>query len=85
MDEKRIFCLDCSAKSPEVETEYTLISGRFGWRLTRRMARDGSAVLEWRCPTCWAKYKAEKAALPPDSQEPAPISRPPSSRRGPFR
>lgn len=87
MDDKRIHCLGCGARSPDVETEYTLISSRFGWRLSRRMARDGSAILEWRCPSCWAKYKAERAALPPDSSEPPLSSRridtPPASRREP--
>lgn len=88
MDDKRIHCLGCGAKSPEVETEYTLISSRFGWRLSRRMARDGSAILEWRCPNCWAKFKAERAALPPDSnrlETPPPSSVIPPSRREPKR
>jgi hypothetical protein len=88
MDEKRIHCLGCGAKSPEVETEYTLISGRFGWRLSRRLARDGSFILEWRCPNCWAKFKSERAAsgdgeTPPSSRRPDLLTPPASSRRDP--
>jgi len=71
MDAPEIRCIDCRAPSPDVETEYTLISSRFGWRLTRRLERDGATTLEWRCPACWARYKQLKAAS----------GEPPSSRR----
>jgi len=87
MDEKRIHCMGCGAKSPEVETEYTLISSRFGWRLARRTARDGSAILEWRCPTCWAKYKLEKTgegmADGPSSSRRSELITPAPTRRDP--
>jgi hypothetical protein len=59
-DARSYQCIDCRAKSPVVETEYTLISSRFGWRLSRRVNRDGSLILEWRCPTCWARFKEQK-------------------------
>ena len=82
MDENDIRCIGCSARSPEVETEYTLISSRFGWRLTRRIGRDGSVTLEWRCPPCWARFKQDRAlAMTPSEGVPA-SSDPPSSRRG---
>jgi DNA-directed RNA polymerase subunit RPC12/RpoP len=71
MESRSYECVDCRAKSPAVETEYTLISSRFGWRLNRRVGRDGALVLEWRCPTCWTKFKAERGVdsgpVPPSS------------------
>lgn len=93
MDDKRYACVDCRARAPEVETEYTLISSRFGWRLTRKIDRDGSTQLEWRCPTCWARRKQEKAMAMtpgegvPSSSEPASSQRDssPGSRRDPKR
>ena len=30
---------------------------KYGWRLTRKLAGDGSSLLEWRCPKCWARYR----------------------------
>ena len=54
-------CIDCGARAPNTDTNYTLISATFGWRLTRRMLQDGSRAVEWRCPTCWNSHKS---ALP---------------------
>lgn len=53
-------CIDCGARSPPTNTAYTLISSRFGWRLSRRRTESGELVLEWRCPECWAKYKRDE-------------------------
>jgi hypothetical protein len=77
-------CIDCRAKSPVVETEYTLISSRFGWRLTRRTARDGALLLEWRCPNCWHRYKVDRqmAMTPADGVATFQYEPPNSSRRG---
>jgi hypothetical protein len=50
-------CVGCGKKSPETETNYTLISAQFGWRLTRYKTQDGALVVEWRCPTCWREFK----------------------------
>ena len=58
------FCVGCRTKAPDTQTEYTLISSRFGWRLTRRIERDGTFAMEWRCPGCWQKYKAERQLAP---------------------
>src|SRR5689334_7949822 len=55
---ERQTCVDCQAQSPETETDYTLISAQYGWRLTRSKGRDGSLLLQWRCPSCWTKHKA---------------------------
>lgn len=69
-------CVDCSRQSPPTETGYTLISREFGWRLTRTRAGDGSFVLEWRCPSCWQKYKATQSTRPwePPRRPPPRIS-----------
>ncbi|MGH7437330.1 MAG: hypothetical protein ACRENE_16760 [Polyangiaceae bacterium] len=50
-------CFTCSGEAPKTHTDYTLIG--CGWRLVRRPTPDGSFSFEWRCPTCWAKYKAQ--------------------------
>jgi hypothetical protein len=50
-------CVSCGAKSPLTETNYTLISPRHGWRLTRGTDAGGKKTAEWRCPTCWASYR----------------------------
>jgi hypothetical protein len=46
-------CVGCLVWSPETDTNYTLISSRHGWRLTRGINAAGRSVMEWRCPTCW--------------------------------
>jgi hypothetical protein len=55
--EDRNHCVDCGAEAPQTNTDYTLISTRYGWRLMPRVQADGSRVLEWRCKTCWAKHR----------------------------
>lgn len=50
-------CVDCKLAQPTTDTNYTLISSRYGWRLSRRFERDGRKVLEWRCPSCWARHR----------------------------
>jgi hypothetical protein len=82
-DRQNNFCVGCRTRSPETETEYTLISSRFGWRLTRRIDKDGAFLMEWRCPNCWQKYKAERQLLTTPS-EGNPVFRdeiPPSTPR----
>ena len=62
-------CIDCRGQAPRVETDYTLISSRFGWRLSRRVDTNGNLFVEWRCPKCWARHKQEQTiATPPPSQ-----------------
>lgn len=65
-------CVGCGKQSPETETNYTLISAQFGWRLSRFKTPDGSLVVEWRCPTCWREYKKNRASRPDDG--PASVS-----------
>jgi hypothetical protein len=59
-ERKAHVCCDCKARSPETDTNYTLISSRYGWRLTRHVASDGTFTVEWRCPRCWERYKLRK-------------------------
>lgn len=72
-------CIGCGKKSPETETNYTLISAQFGWRLTRYRNPEGAIVIEWRCPACWREYKKAKgdssATSSSDGREPAPSFR----------
>ncbi len=53
-------CFDCNAKSPQTETNYTLISSRYGWRLSLHSNPDGRRVSVWRCPTCWDRYRRKR-------------------------
>jgi len=55
-------CVDCGKPAPPTDTNYTLISARHGWRLTRGPDRNGVRVMEWRCPTCWQVHR--KKMLP---------------------
>ena len=50
-------CAGCGTTSPETETPYTLISSKFGWRLTWTYDAKGQRVSSWRCPACWKKAK----------------------------
>jgi len=50
-------CVGCGQLAPETETDFTLISAKHGWRVTRYRSANGAAVLNWRCPGCWAEYK----------------------------
>jgi hypothetical protein len=89
-------CIDCGKLSPETETNYTLISAQFGWRLARRRTETGEFVAEWRCAECWREHKkktqgeespsgperaAERRSSIPKAQVGAPSrSTPPPSR-----
>lgn len=62
----RPICVGCGAMAPDTDTNHTLISATFGWRLTRRKSFDGTTLLDWRCATCWRKFKGEAPpAAPP--------------------
>ncbi len=68
-------CIDCQKSAPHTETQYTLIS-KHRWRVTRIRA-PGRRAFEWRCPACWAAYKARRPQA--SSQPPAGASRPPDA------
>jgi hypothetical protein len=59
-DKKSHTCVDCGTTSPLTETNYTLISARHGWRLTLGQDENGVRIMQWRCPTCWAKHRKEQ-------------------------
>lgn len=54
-------CVDCGKHSPATETNYTLISARHGWRLTRLVDAAGRNQLQWRCPRCWEIFRRGQA------------------------
>jgi hypothetical protein len=56
-------CVDCRRPAPEQASEYTLISSRYGWRLTKATSTAGETVLEWRCSECFAQYRTRAGAL----------------------
>ncbi len=58
MSTQQTVCCECGRSAPEANTTETLVS-KTGWRLTRTR---GTALLEWRCPACWAERKAALAA-----------------------
>ena len=75
-------CVRCGKSPPETNTDYTLISAQFGWRLTRARRDDGVNILEWRCPECWLEHKK---AMPPSMGLPSDatgVRRVPSLRAG---
>jgi hypothetical protein len=53
-------CVDCGHLAPENVSEYTLISSRYGWRVTRANAQDGRNLLEWRCRKCFAVHREKQ-------------------------
>jgi hypothetical protein len=60
MESRQTACADCAQQPPATETNYTLISARHGWRLSRGVDENGQKVMRWRCPDCWKKYRTSK-------------------------
>ena len=56
----RQMCVDCGLLAPPTETNFTLISQRHGWRLTRHTDPSGKRSLEWRCPKCYSLVKEKQ-------------------------
>jgi hypothetical protein len=52
-------CVGCRAVAPPTDSEHTLISMRHGWRVSRATDAKGRAGIEWRCPQCWAEFRAK--------------------------
>jgi hypothetical protein len=50
-------CSDCGDLSPPVESQYTIISVRAGWRLTIGTDSLGRRTMIWRCPVCVARLR----------------------------
>jgi hypothetical protein len=61
-------CIDCGTTPPEEASGHTAT----GWRLRKTLTADAPSLeLEWRCISCWRKFKAaeldELPKLPPYS------------------
>jgi hypothetical protein len=84
---ERASCVGCGRLSPETETNYTLISSQFGWRLNRYRKPTGEFVVEWRCPACWKQFKDQRrddgSGRPPAPSRPPAPARAPSPSRNP--
>jgi hypothetical protein len=52
-------CIGCGAVAPPAEEDSTLISIAHGWRCVRAVNSSNRVVIEWRCPTCWALFRAK--------------------------
>jgi hypothetical protein len=57
----RPVCVGCRRRAPNTQTTHTLIGSKHAWRVLRQPERKGAEALEWRCPRCWAAYKAPRA------------------------
>ena len=55
-------CVDCRRPPPPTNTNYTLISSQYGWRLIRRRTEEWDVRAEWRCPPCWKVYREKQRA-----------------------
>lgn len=53
-------CVGCGVDAPDDAGELTLISARYGWRLTRRRDAGGGVSFEWRCPTCAERARIDR-------------------------
>jgi hypothetical protein len=69
-------CFDCGKLSPPTNTDNTLTTS-FGWRMVRRPSEQGELRNEWRCPTCWARFKAQKGLSSGDTIAPPPVRKKP--------
>lgn len=56
----RHVCVDCGRLSPATTTTITLISARHGWRMTLKKDHEGRQSPEWRCPSCWQKFRGSR-------------------------
>jgi len=59
-EQRRLVCVGCRAPAPETHTAHTLIGSKHAWRVLRRPERKGPEAFEWRCPRCWAAFKAPR-------------------------
>jgi hypothetical protein len=64
MNDRRFTCCDCGTVSPDTaEDGSTLISSKFGWRISRRIDATGTPVVDARCPDCYDRYRMSRVAL----------------------
>jgi hypothetical protein len=76
-------CVNCMKRSPETDSDYTLLSSQHGWRLMRTKAASGVVLREWRCPSCWGDFKrahpeiSSGVSARPSSVPPGSVARKP--------
>lgn len=71
-------CVGCAKMSPETNGEHTLTTS-YGWRIRKAFDAAGAPFVEWRCPTCWQRFKAAQVAAGGDT----PTTTPPGDPRAP--
>ncbi len=76
-------CIGCAKRIPEHETNSSLVTLKFGWRLRRGEDAKGGTKFEWRCPDCWQEYKARVAAASDDLTTDVSAVRPIPSSQAP--
>jgi hypothetical protein len=68
-------CVDCNLElGPEPDESSTLISMKYGWRLTRQVGDDGAPSLAWRCPICYSQWRESQWR---ESKSPGALPKPP--------
>jgi hypothetical protein len=84
MVEDFIRCCECSANAPDTEIESSPFLSSLGWRVIRKDTPDGVYAVEWRCKSCWKKFKAATAAsqAPKDARMRSMLPRKGSSSPG---
>ncbi len=75
-EDERPTCAGCGVRSPNTNTNYTLISST-GWRLERTTLDMDRLAFIWRCPACWRNHKQKSM----QARSARPPSRPPHRRR----
>lgn len=63
--DKQQVCSLCRAVSPVTQTNYTLISSKYQWRMEVISGADGQKEPRWYCPDCWQKLKQIRGASAP--------------------
>jgi hypothetical protein len=54
-------CVGCALLSPVSDDESSLLSMKYGWRLSRTPDGHGGHAYAWRCPACWKKLKQRRS------------------------
>ncbi len=80
MTEDFISCCECAVKAPDTELESCPFLSSLGWRVLRKDTPDGVYAVEWRCKSCWKKFKAAARTHAPPNDNAAAQTSP--SRKG---
>jgi hypothetical protein len=63
-------CISCARLSPETNGDSTLTTS-YGWRIRKGTDEAGNTVIEWRCPPCWQRFKAQQGGGTPSGGPPS--------------